>query len=235
MKKFLNITALFTLFLSISCFAQPKIEVVGGDTYNWGTVKPADNPLKATVVIKNAGTEDLNITNVKPGCGCTTAPISKNNLAPGDTASLSITLNISGNSSAVTKSINISSNDPKSPNKYLYIKADIYTPLHIKPTQYFTFNDMQVGVKKDAALKVKNNSDHSITLSDFKTSTNTVTLNIMGTKILKPGEEFDIIATATPDKVGYFNTSVKFKTNDPDMKEVSLTAYGNVKESILNK
>ncbi len=214
-------------------YSQPKIEVVGGDTYNWGTVKPADNPLKGTIVIKNSGTEKLVITEVKPGCGCTTAPISKTEIASGDTASISVTLNISGNANDVTKSIKVASNDPAAATKYLYLKAKIFYPIAITPTQYFTFNEMNVGVKKEAKLKIKNNTDKSVTLSDFVAPGN-VQLNLMGKKILAPNEEFEIIATATPEKVGYFNGMIKFKTNDPDMKEVNLNCYGNVKESIMN-
>lgn len=214
-------------------YAQPKIEVIGGDTYNWGTVKPGDSPLKGTIVIKNSGTEKLLITEVKPGCGCTTAPISKTEIAPGDTASMYVTLNIGGSANDVTKSIKVTSNDPAAATKYLYLKAKIFYPIAITPTQYFTFNEMNVGIKKEAKLKIKNNTDKSVTLSDFVTPGN-IQLNLMGKKILAPNEEFEVIATANPDKVGYFNGTVKFKTNDPDMKEVSLQCFGNVKESIMN-
>lgn len=233
MKKSMKLALLAFLAYGSVAYAQPKLEVVGGDTYNWGTVKPGDSPLKGTIVIKNSGTEKLNITEVKPGCGCTTAPISKTDLAPGDTASISVTLNISGNANDVTKSIKVASNDPAAATKYLYLKAKIFYPIVITPTQYFTFNDMNVGVKKDAKLKIKNNTDKSVTLSDFVTPAN-IQLNLMGKKILAPNEEFEVTATANPDKVGYFNGTVKFKTNDPDMKEVSLQCFGNVKESIMN-
>ncbi len=233
MKQTMKLALCAFFALGTALYAQPKIEIIGGDTYNWGTVKPGDSPLKATVVVKNSGTEKLIISEVKPGCGCTTAPISKTDLAPGDTASIKITLNIGGNSNDITKSVKIASNDPAAASKYLYLKAKIYYPVLITPTQYFTFNDMNVGMKKEAKLKIKNNTDKSVTLSDFEAPKNVV-LNVMGKKILGPNEEFEIVAVATPDKVGYFNGTVKIKTNDPDMKEVSLQCYGNVKESVMN-
>src|SRR5437667_12794840 len=77
-----------TAAIDTSAKAQPvgKIEIVGGDTYNWGNVQPGE--LKATIQVKNTGQGDLKITDVHPGCGCTvTSPIDKNPLKPGETGS----------------------------------------------------------------------------------------------------------------------------------------------------
>jgi hypothetical protein len=233
MKKFRYLLLSAFLGMSVAAFAQPKLEIVGGDTYNWGTVKPGDSPLKATIVVKNSGDQALEITKVQPGCGCTTAPISKNSLPVGDTASISVTLNVSGNVNDVTKSITLESNDPAG-KKYIYLKAKIFYPIKMAPTMYFTFNEMQVGMKKEASIKLTNQTAQSITLSNFVISDPTIQLNVMGKKILKPGEEFELIATATPNRVGYYNASITFETNDKDMKTVTVAAYGSVKESIMN-
>ncbi len=102
------------LFVPFLLFAQPKIEIVGGDTYDWGTVKRTDDPLRAKIKIKNVGTEVLKITEVKPGCGCTTAPLDKNELKPGEEASLDVTLRITGYQGNVTKKCQ---NSLERPNK----------------------------------------------------------------------------------------------------------------------
>ena len=234
MKKLINFVFVIAFVFTGCLKAQPALEIIGGDTYNWGTVKPGDNPLKAKVVLKNTGDKTLNVTEVKPGCGCTTAPISKSAIEPGDTASLSINLNIGSNASDVSKSIRITSNDEKNPTKHLYLKAKVFYPIEIKPTQYFTFNEMEIGMKKEAKIMLKNNTDESITLSEFVTNPNTIQINIIGKKILKPGEEFELVGIATPDKAGSFNCSVRFKTNNPEMKEIAIQGYGTVKESIMN-
>ncbi|HDS01855.1 MAG TPA: DUF1573 domain-containing protein, partial [candidate division Zixibacteria bacterium] len=41
-----------------------------------------------TYPIVNRGNDTLRITKVRPGCGCTVAPLDKSNIAPGDTAYL---------------------------------------------------------------------------------------------------------------------------------------------------
>ncbi len=228
-KKLFLTMALFAIPLLLS--AQPKIEIIGGDTYNWGTVRPTDDPLHAKIKIKNAGDQLLKITEVKPGCGCTTAPLDKNELKPGEEATLDVTLRLGGMAHDVMKSIRITSNDAQNPNKYLYLKAHVFYPISILPTSYFTFNEMTVGKESSAKVAVKNNTDKEITLSDVEITPSNLTVNIPKKKVLKPNEEFEITAKVIPDKKGYFNCSIKMKTSNPDMKEIVIPGYGNVKES----
>ena len=64
MKVFINFTIIFFIAIA-TAFSQPKIEIVGGDTYDWGEVNGNKSTLKAKVKITNTGTEKLNITKVK--------------------------------------------------------------------------------------------------------------------------------------------------------------------------
>lgn len=221
------------LFVPFLLFAQPKIEIVGGDTYDWGTVKRTDDPLRAKIKIKNAGTEVLKITEVKPGCGCTTAPLDKNELKPGEEATLDVTLRITGYQGSVTKSVRIASNDPTNPNKYLYLKANIFVPISITPTSYFAFNEMTVGKESTAKVTITNNTKESITITPEQVVPENMGINIPKKLVLKPGESFEVVAKVVPDKKGYFNCSLKLKTNNPDQMEIIIPGYGNVKESPL--
>ncbi len=232
MKKSLFFLAVFA-FLAVSAYAQPKIEVVGGDVVDWKDVTPKDDPLKSEVIIKNVGTETLKITEVKPTCGCTTAPLGKYELAPGETTNMQVTLTIGSTSGRQHKSIRIASNDPSSPTKIVSLRANVIRPIEIKPTPYFTFNNMEVGKEATSKLFIKNNTNQNITFSDFKTTPDFMKINVTGSKVLKPGEEFELTATITPQKSGYINPSLKFKTSHQDTPEVDIRGYGNVKESAI--
>ncbi|MBI3259067.1 MAG: DUF1573 domain-containing protein, partial [Ignavibacteriae bacterium] len=112
MKYVVYFAALFVAAASIA-IAQPKIEIVGGDTHDWGKVKAKDSPLKAVVKLKNVGSELLKITEVHPGCGCTkTAELDKKELKPGEIATTEISLNLGTSSGQLTKTVAITSNDP---------------------------------------------------------------------------------------------------------------------------
>lgn len=231
MKKIMFLAAM--LLLPVLMLAQPKIEIVGGDSYDWGTVKANQDPLKAKIKIKNAGNEVLKITEVKPGCGCTTAPLDKNELKPGEEATLDVTLRIAGYQGNVTKSVRIASNDPANPNKYLYLKANIFVPISVKPTTYFAFNEMTVGKEATAKVTITNNTDETITITPEQVVPENMNVNIPKKLVLKGGESFEVVAKVIPDKKGYFNCSIKLKTSYPDQKEIFIPGYGNVKESPL--
>lgn len=235
MKNFLlSIIAAFVL-VAFGLNAQPKIEIEKGtDTYDWKTVTPKDDPLKASVNIKNVGTENLIINEVKAGCGCTTAKLEeiKSNLAPGESTTLPVTLRLGSNQGDLTKTVRISSNDPNAKDKILYLKAKVFHPISVNPT-YFTYNEMKVGSESTAAVKIKNNTDKDITLSNFEMTPDNVVYNFnqKSSKVLKPNEEVEVTTKYKADKVGYFNCTLKINTSYPDMKELVISGYGQVKES----
>ena len=233
MKRFLLACAALFMVATTFAFAQPKLIIQGGDTHDWGKVKPKDDPLKATVKIVNEGNEMLKITDVRPGCGCTTAPLDKKELNPGETASMDITLKLGAASGLLTKSITITSNDPNNGTKVLYLKADVVRPIQILPTQYLSFGELTVGAKGEAKLVIRNTSTQDIILSDFE-SLSGITINLTKPTTIPGGGEVELVAKVTPKEKGYFNGSVKMKTNHPDFPTLDIIAYGNVKPSVVD-
>ena len=233
-KVLLSLLAVFAMFAYVSN-AQPKIEIEGGtDTYDWKTVTPKDDPLKASVKIKNIGKDSLRINEVKAGCGCTTARLDEiiAVLGPGESTTLPVTLRLGSTQGDLTKTVRISSNDSTAKDKILYLKAKVFHPISINP-QYFTFNEMKVGSEVVSSVKIKNNTDKSLTLSNFEITPDNVFVNynMKSTKVLQPNEEMEITAKYKADKVGYFKCSLKFKTTNKDLPELVVSGYGQVKES----
>ncbi len=233
---FAGILFLFT----VSAFAQPKIEIIGGDTYNWGDVKLSEGPLKATVKIKNSGTEELLIQNVKPSCGCTTAPLDKDRLKPGETAKLDITLKIS-HGGTISKSIRIASNDPKVPNKNLTISANVIEMLKIEPTSYIRFKELQVGKESMASLSLFNNDKMPMKVKKSNIEPSYMIVNFVTAKgevmnneaVIAPGQKIDLRVKVTPQASGYFKSKITLTSDHPDHKLIEVSGYGNVNESPL--
>src|SRR5438552_3085670 len=71
---------------------KPKLVVVGGDTVDWG--KRGPGVLKHTIKLTNAGGDTLKIAGVHPSCGCTTAPLDRNVLLTGDTATIDVKVDV---------------------------------------------------------------------------------------------------------------------------------------------
>jgi hypothetical protein len=246
MKRFGFTLSFLMLVLLYSCFSQtqdkpaatddgkqPKLEIVGGDTHDWKDVTPKDSPLNAKIKIKNTGESMLIVSEVRPACGCTTAPISKDSLMPGEEATLDVSLRIQDKTQNVSKTITISSNDPQSPKKILYLKANVIVPLEWIPRNWFSFSDMKVGYESVATLTLKNNSTIPVKLQDYSVTPENVNTNISRGKVLNPGEEIQVTLRVKPTAAGNFNTNLTIKTNHPDFPELKITGSGKVKESEL--
>src|SRR5687767_4251785 len=104
LRTVLAALAVATVF-TVSANAQGRVDVIGGDTYDWGKVVPGE--LQAVIEIKNSGDSVLKIDRVQPGCGCTTSPIDKNVLAPGESGKINVKLDARNRSGALHKILTI--------------------------------------------------------------------------------------------------------------------------------
>jgi len=218
--------------LSMSAFAQPKIEVVGGDTYDWGKISaPKEGHLEATIKIKNVGTELLKLLEIKPGCGCTKTDPDKTELKPGEISTMGVTLSISPMQSGVLiKNITVRSNVPgPDSTKYLYLKADIFRKAQLSQ-MYFAFVNPFVGKEMSASLDVMNNDTKDLVISDFEADRD-MKLNVSGSRTIKPGEKLELKLVAMPTVKGPFNGQVKFKTSCDENPEFTISAYANVQDN----
>jgi hypothetical protein len=87
---------------------MPMIEVSEKD-FGFGRVGQ-DASISHSYWIKNVGGDTLRIADVKPGCGCTKAPIEKRQLAVGDSTRVELIFSTGKYSSSVRKSATIMSN-----------------------------------------------------------------------------------------------------------------------------
>ena len=101
----------------------PFLEVLKTQ-YDFGKVNEG-KVVDHVFTIKNSGDSLLTIKEVKTSCGCTAAMVNKKELAPGEEGELKVELNTANRSGKMTRNITIISNDPKEPQKYLTIYADV--------------------------------------------------------------------------------------------------------------
>lgn len=224
------VAAAVVLYGGVAVHAQSKMEIVGGDTYDWGTVAPGK--LQTVVQVKNVGTQELKINEVRPSCGCTAAPIDKNLLQPGEIGKISITLDVSSRSGPVEKTITITSNDSTAPVRTLHLKADVHRAITVTPMQYMLVNDGKVGVASQAsAMMIKNTSDKPITIypPELVPGGNIgVVFNLSAKRDLKPGEEFELKATVTPKEERSLYGTAKMKTTSTEMPVIDFTINGTM-------
>jgi hypothetical protein len=102
-------------------------------------LKPEKGASKIDAVFKyeNKGDTPVHIKAVKPSCGCTTAALPKNEVAPGEKGEITATFNIGDRTGLQVKTVTVETDDPKSPQTVLTFKANIDQILDLQPIFVF--------------------------------------------------------------------------------------------------
>jgi hypothetical protein len=98
-------------------------------------LKPAIGAATAVGVFKyaNKGDKPIPFNAVRPSCGCTTAALAKNDVAPGEKGEITATLNIGERTGLQTKTITVETDDPTTPSTVLTLKAMIAQVIELEP------------------------------------------------------------------------------------------------------
>lgn len=217
------------LMITATAFAQPKIEIKGGDTFDWGNVSDVSKPLAGQVEIKNIGDKDLIITQAKPACGCTSEALERSNIKPGESTTLKFTVNVGAASGQLMKSITISSNAAPDSVKVLFLKANIMRLMQVD--QFVSFYPLYVGKESTGMAKIKNNGASPIKLLEF-TGNNGLTVAKKAPITVPANTEIEIpVKVVGPAQPGPFYGQVLIKTDHPDQqyKLLEIRAYGENK------
>jgi len=102
-------------------------------------LKPDLGAAQAVAVFKyeNKGETPVHIKAVRPSCGCTTAALAKNDVAPGEKGEITATFNIGDRTGVQTKTVTVDTDDAKVPQTVLTFKATIAQLLDLQPTFVF--------------------------------------------------------------------------------------------------
>ncbi len=220
------------LFLTGVAFAQPKIEIKGGDTYDWGNVSDVSKPLAGQVEIKNSGDKDLVILQAKPACGCTSEALERSNIKPGESTVLKFTVNVGTASGQLMKSITLTSNAQPDSIKVLFLKANIIRLMQVD--QFVSFYPMYVGKEATGVAKIKNNGSSPVKLLEF-TGNNGLTIAKKAPITIPANTEIELpVKVVGPAQPGPFYGQVLVKTDhqDPQYKLLEIRAYGENKPAV---
>ncbi len=102
--------------------AAPVLTV---DNLTYAVTVQSGSLVSHSFVLSNAGDETLSIESVRTSCGCTTAALTKRDLAPNESVSVDAVVNTTGFRGTVTRTITVSSNDPAHPTTTLRIDVTI--------------------------------------------------------------------------------------------------------------
>lgn len=129
MKRNLFLATLCASTACLGVFAEvaPRIQF-NRTVFDFGKTSQVST-VTGVFKFKNTGDAVLKLEPPKPTCGCTLASFKSDTLQPGESGELPFTLHLGNTRATLEKHIVVKSNDPKTPEVSLAIKAD-YTPLY---------------------------------------------------------------------------------------------------------
>jgi hypothetical protein len=211
---------LFSLCLVIS-FAGPVRAALTWETTT-ADLHPAlaDKTAVAHFKYKNTGDKPVKITSVHPSCGCTTAALAKDIVAPNESGEITATFNIGGRWGVQNKTISVMTDADTDQPTVLKLTATIPRLLEIQPAFiYWSAND----VIKPKTIMAKLGGDYPVTKLTVTSTDKSLTTEVLPDSDAK---EFRIIVK--PQEAGRpINATLKIEPDFP--KDAPKVFYANVR------
>ena len=167
--------------------------------------------VKHDFVFTNTGDATLKISNVSPGCGCTTVGEWTHEVEPGKTGTISLQFNSSSYSQPVIKSTTVGCNDQSQQVVILQIRGTVFKAVELSQEWASFIIGPDSSGETNAVIHITNNDEEPITVSEPKSSLPCFAAEI---KTNIPGKSFDLlIKTVPPFDAGQNQAVVSLQTS----------------------
>jgi hypothetical protein len=184
--------------------------------------------LKHIFKFMNTGSETLEILRVDSSCGCTSALLSANKIAPGKSGEIEVLIETKDlPASELTKTVSVMSTDPKQSVVVLTLTAVVEPEFIIsEPSIYFGNTPRGQAVTKDILVTIPPNKPSKLLEANSTDASVTVKLEpVAGSN----GKQFKVVALQKADAAeGFHNGAIVIKTTSPVKPELKIPVRGLV-------
>jgi hypothetical protein len=211
----------------------PKV-VVPDDKKDVGTVAKGE-VIKQAFVVRNTGTADLLITDVKPACGCTVSQYDRV-IKPGAEGKIALMIETKQFSGPIAKTALVLTNDPTTPQLTLHVSAYVKPYVETSPYGFFRIqaltgqtvdSDMILGSDDPAFAPSKielPNKFLKATLTELPQKE-----HVAG----KGAKQYKLTLSSTPESPeGLLSGYVKLQTGVKQQPDLELAISGYIKPTV---
>ena len=211
--------------------SKPTIDIPA-KIKDFGTV-PKGEKIKAVFDVRNTGTAPLELTQVRPTCGCTVTSFD-HNIQPGATGHVVADVDTSAFNGPISKAVLVYSNDPATPQVNLVIKAEVKAFIEVRPRPFIRFNALQGEPASNAVTLVSaDGSNFKVTGVETNGSQLQVTYEPAPEKerfVDAKGSQWRVNVTLPADAPeGMINSKVEIKTTSPKAPVVTVNVNAVVR------
>jgi len=224
---------LFIMITAVSASAQKgelsRAKISFSETmWDFGCV-PKSGRVSHTYQIKNIGEDTLIIVKVRTSCGCATVPLSKQRIAPNETADMKVFFNPRKIRVGETrKKLQVISNDSSNPFTEVQFTAKIgmsSSLVKIIPSG-INFDTISQGIEDEKSITIENISGEKLSMELIEGPGENVDLDLES-KSLKPGESIQITLKLKKEAIsGNLHTSLTLDFEGSKIARVSIPISG---------
>ena len=176
-------------------------------------------------VVRNTGRGVLNIVKVQPTCGCTTVPMDRAFLKPGEKTDIRVNFDSGKMQDNVNKRIKVLSTDPENGLVELYFKGIVgKSPETVELIgSALNFTDIGTILRE---VRVKNITPQPITLSVLPPADSFLEVAISSQKIAPQAEVILTIKLKKSPPLGEFKTSITLESSGQKIERISVPITG---------
>lgn len=163
MRLPLSLTLIALLGLAAPAQEVPRLQV-DAEQHDFGPLVQ-NRAVTHVFKVRNAGSAPLTIRRVVPACGCTSTLLGQSTLAPGEATDLQVTLNTTGMSGRVRKTVLVESDDPERPNLTLAFEGDMMRDVE-PPEREVWFDRLTPKVRRKASVSFESGTGSPIEVTD---------------------------------------------------------------------
>jgi hypothetical protein len=214
--------------VALTVFAQPKIEIVGGNKFDFGNIYRGKT-VEHKVIARNIGNKTLELGRIDVSCGCTGTVGANTTIAPKKTGEVVITFNSTNFSGKIHKTVTINSNAENAPQTMIEFEGNVVQEIAVSPAQFW-FRDAEVNRPTTSKITLTNNSAEPVSLTGFTSNLDGLQITLPSAAI-KPGESVELVAELKAKvSTQVLNERVAIKTTSKNEPEVQVLIFGAVKE-----
>jgi len=190
-------------------------------TYDFGKLS-SGQVARHDFIFTNVGTAILEITGVRPACGCTEAGDWTKTVEPGKTGTIPLQFNSAGFSGMVMKTATVTCNDPATSRLTLQISGNVWKEIDVWP-QFAVLNASSESVADArATVKIVNKGDSPIEITGLEVNNSMFAVNL---KTNQSGKEFELLVKVVPPLNPNLNHGIiTLKTTSTNMPSVPVNA-----------
>lgn len=175
--------------------AAPRL-TLSQDSWNFGEIwHPQAASL--TLIVKNEGTTQLEIGDVRTTCGCTLAETGRKSVPPGETTEVKVRYNSEGKQGHVESKVIIESNDPQRPTVEMNISGVVNRAVTRTPLGGLVIRTLDTKPGQTGTVKLENQMSEPMKLR-LSGSSLQEWLDVE-IKEVTPGQVYEVVGTTKKD------------------------------------